>query len=181
MTWEAKTRATRQRPCAFSQSCLPVNIEPRPGGLHSPPFLSPPILGNTLPSFLLNSRFSRQPEIGADKFHELAIYHRALSVCMIYAFGRHNYMMINDATKIADDDDRGISAEIEHTTLLLEKDGTREQRAPVTCVLFKVFDWNGDDHGDVWEIKRRLTLAEAKELSRWLAKRVSEHQPPLRA
>jgi len=100
---------------------------------------------------------------------------------MIYAFGRHNYMMINDATKIADDDDRGISAEIEHTTLLLEKDGTREQRAPVTCVLFKVFDWNGDDHGDVWEIKRRLTLAEAKELSRWLAKRVSEHQPPLRA
>lgn len=99
-----------------------------------------------------------------------------------YAFGRHHDMMVNDRRMIANDDERGISAEIEHTTTISRGRPIQgNEQVPVTYVLFKVFDWDGDVNGDVWEIKRRLTITQAKELSRWLAARVLEHQKPLRA
>lgn len=97
-----------------------------------------------------------------------------------YAFGRHHEMMINHREMIANDDDRGISAEIEHATRTPRGRPIQgNEQVPVTYVLFKVFDWDGDGNGNVWQIKRRLTIAEAKELSRWLAARVREHQKPL--
>jgi hypothetical protein len=83
-----------------------------------------------------------------------------------YAFGRHHAMMINDPASIVTNDQRGLSAEI-------------EKSEPVPHVLVKVLDWKGDARGDVWEIKRRLTIEQAKELAHWLSKRVLEHQKPL--
>jgi hypothetical protein len=97
-----------------------------------------------------------------------------------YAFGRHREMMINDKQMIANDDECGISAEIEHTTRAPRGRSSQDnEQVPASYVLFKVFNWNGDVNGDVWEIKRRLTITEAKELSRWLAARVRGNQKPL--
>ena len=85
-----------------------------------------------------------------------------------YAFGRHHDMMINVRRMIANDDECGISAEIEHTTRPPRGRPIQgNEQVPVTYVLFKVFDWNGDVNGDVWEIKRRLTITQATVLHGW--------------
>jgi hypothetical protein len=43
-------------------------------------------------------------------------------------------------------------------------------RVPMAWVVFMVFDWKSDRNGDVWEIERRISLEEVRELARWLTK-----------
>jgi hypothetical protein len=49
---------------------------------------------------------------------------------------------------------------------IFESDGRLRRRA-------------ADARGDVWEIERRISIEEARELARWLTKRVRESRAPL--
>jgi hypothetical protein len=49
---------------------------------------------------------------------------------------------------------------------IFESDGRSRRRA-------------ADARGDVWEIERRISLEEARELAQWLTKRVRENRAPL--